>query len=439
MSFVKKYTAVYGNNQSYLLYSLNYPSPNLSDFSLRAFYADLFTGAASLVKMAFSNFISSVDQIVNAGTNTVINGIDQAGNYIGSLSANINSSGQWIVSTFSAANPRMVAAPFQKPAVRNIYYSTRVLHKLQANKITTMTQVATTMIAVSNDMKISFIPSGQTASIDSVNTPFKIKMLIDTTKLSTNGFSLADESRIKLYRYDDPSNSWILEGGIFSSDTVAAMVTHMSNYILGIELTNVTDTTAPDIYDYGPKQKTLTQDSMIYAKIKDNQYGVGVDWTKTFIVANKDTLNSSFDPANQMIFYNLSSKDNLSGNINITVYTSDYNGNTSSVQFGFVLTSVSEKNIPTKFYLSQNYPNPFNPTTKVDFSLAKESDAGISVYNSIGQYVTTLVEKRLASGNYTVDLDGSRLSSGIYFYSFSAKPTDGSPEYRETKKMVMVK
>jgi hypothetical protein len=101
-----------------------------------------------------------------------------------------------------------------------------------------------------------------------------------------------------------------------------------------------------------------------------------------------------------------------------------------------VLKILSE--IPEEFSLSQNYPNPFNPLTKIDFSLPKTGRVVITIYNLLGQEVTTLVNQRLDYGYHTVtwrgtDGAGRPVSSGVYF---SELRTRG---FRQTKKMLLLK
>ena len=88
---------------------------------------------------------------------------------------------------------------------------------------------------------------------------------------------------------------------------------------------------------------------------------------------------------------------------------------------------------PKAFVLFQNYPNPFNPTTTINYSLAKEGNVKLTVYNSIGSKVATIVNENKPAGNYTVQFNGSNLASGIYFYRIQA----GS--FIETKKMILLK
>ena len=58
--------------------------------------------------------------------------------------------------------------------------------------------------------------------------------------------------------------------------------------------------------------------------------------------------------------------------------------------------SVEEPNIsPAKFDLHQNYPNPFNPSTNIKFDLAENSHVSITIFNLVGQKVSTLVNRSL--------------------------------------------
>ena len=90
-------------------------------------------------------------------------------------------------------------------------------------------------------------------------------------------------------------------------------------------------------------------------------------------------------------------------------------------------------NAPHDFSLSQNYPNPFNPTTRINFSVPKNSHVTLNVYNITGQLVKQLVNSDMSIGNHTIDFDATHLASGIYFYRII------TPEFTATKKMVLVR
>lgn len=85
------------------------------------------------------------------------------------------------------------------------------------------------------------------------------------------------------------------------------------------------------------------------------------------------------------------------------------------------------------YTLLQNYPNPFNPTTNISFTLPNTEYVTLKVYDMLGKEVTTLMDKELTAGNYTVTFDASNLSSSVYFYTLKAG------KFTETKKMILTK
>jgi len=101
----------------------------------------------------------------------------------------------------------------------------------------------------------------------------------------------------------------------------------------------------------------------------------------------------------------------------------------------------------TSYKLMQNYPNPFNPTTKIKFTIPtstlnpspyqregnRERLITLKVYDVLGNEVATLVNEEKPAGNYEVEFDGSKLTSGIYFYRLQAI------DFNQTKKMVLIK
>jgi hypothetical protein len=66
------------------------------------------------------------------------------------------------------------------------------------------------------------------------------------------------------------------------------------------------------------------------------------------------------------------------------------------------------------------YPNPFNPSTNISFSLNKQENVQVSVYNIKGQRVKTIVDQNMLPGNKEIvwngnDNEGKPVSSGVYF------------------------
>ena len=98
--------------------------------------------------------------------------------------------------------------------------------------------------------------------------------------------------------------------------------------------------------------------------------------------------------------------------------------------------------LPTSFQLNQNFPNPFNPSTTISFDLPTRSKVTLTVFNLLGQKVSTLVDKDLTANSYKVEWDGrsdtgESVASGIYFYKLIAEAEDN--EFVETKKMMLLK
>lgn len=96
--------------------------------------------------------------------------------------------------------------------------------------------------------------------------------------------------------------------------------------------------------------------------------------------------------------------------------------------------------IPKEFSLSQNYPNPFNSSTKIKFALPNQGKVKIAIYDVIGNLVEVLINEHRHPGYHQLTLDGSRLSSGVYFYVIKIfDPANGTEIYTNTNKMILLK
>ena len=103
---------------------------------------------------------------------------------------------------------------------------------------------------------------------------------------------------------------------------------------------------------------------------------------------------------------------------------------------GGLPTSVQQTlaQLPDKFELYQSYPNPFNPSTNIKFSLGKDGNVNLSVYNVMGQLVKTIVDNSyMSKGEHEYNVNMDNFASGIYFYTLR----QGSNII--TKKMVLLK
>ncbi len=78
------------------------------------------------------------------------------------------------------------------------------------------------------------------------------------------------------------------------------------------------------------------------------------------------------------------------------------------------------------FILYQNFPNPFNPSTKIRFTILQGKsgntifrNASLKIYEITGKEISSLINQRLASGEYEIEFNSNNLSGGIYFYKLS--------------------
>ena len=86
-----------------------------------------------------------------------------------------------------------------------------------------------------------------------------------------------------------------------------------------------------------------------------------------------------------------------------------------------------------RFALAQNHPNPFNPVTTISYQLSAISNVKLTVYNVLGQKISTLVDERQKAGIYSVSFNGTNLNSGIYYYKLTAGA------FERTHKMILLK
>jgi len=102
------------------------------------------------------------------------------------------------------------------------------------------------------------------------------------------------------------------------------------------------------------------------------------------------------------------------------------------------LNTASIKNIPTEFKLHQNYPNPFNPSTTIRYDLPNDGFVNISILDSKGRLVKTLLNKKQSPGYKSInwnslDKNGDAVAAGLYFYSIKTN------ESLQSMKMILLK
>ena len=97
------------------------------------------------------------------------------------------------------------------------------------------------------------------------------------------------------------------------------------------------------------------------------------------------------------------------------------------------LKSVDAGFIPTEFKLIGVYPNPFNPAAAIDFQIAEKALTKIDLFNIEGRIVQQMNCGELSPGRHVYRLDGSALTSGMYFLRLQ------SGKQNSLKKVILLK
>jgi xylan 1,4-beta-xylosidase len=89
---------------------------------------------------------------------------------------------------------------------------------------------------------------------------------------------------------------------------------------------------------------------------------------------------------------------------------------------------------PDTFSLEQNYPNPFNPITNIRFSLPRQSEVSLKIYDITGREVASPVQNQLMpAGRHYIAFDASNLASGVYTYRLDAG------DFVRSKKLILIR
>ncbi len=116
-----------------------------------------------------------------------------------------------------------------------------------------------------------------------------------------------------------------------------------------------------------------------------------------------------------------------------TLRSRDFNGTLHNYPDRVSVKVEAGSAVVYEYRLAQNYPNPFNPSTRIEYGVKARGLVTIQLYDVLGRVVATLVNEVKDAGNYAVTFNASALSSGVYFYRYTA----GGKTF--TKQMLFVK
>jgi hypothetical protein len=95
-------------------------------------------------------------------------------------------------------------------------------------------------------------------------------------------------------------------------------------------------------------------------------------------------------------------QSNFPSNVDITLHDPNVAGNPA-------------RPVPINLSLTSVYPNPFNNSTTVTFNVATSERIELSLYDVLGREVSVLARGSFSPGEHRLTLDGSGLSTGLYY------------------------
>jgi hypothetical protein len=307
-----------------------------------------------------------------------------------------NSSASFNFNTLGLTNPSLVVEP--GGPLDNANYPSVTAHIINDKCIV---NIQFTLNALAGQLPLNIKTKLLTVSMDITNSSFTAGLIWDA--LNTGFFDNADVN-------------------------VVTTLTGSADIPLPVELTSFTAKYLNDKVHLNWVTKTEV-----------NNYGFNIErrtkedeWNSIGFVEGNGTTTESKE-------YSYSDKDIFTGG-NKFQYRLKQIDNDGSFEYSDV---VEVEVVPTQFELFQNYPNPFNPSTTIRFSLPKETQLKINVYNMLGENVGTIAEGTYEAGFHTVTFsaiggsasggNASTLSSGAYIYRIE------SDAFVQVKKMLLLK
>jgi hypothetical protein len=92
-----------------------------------------------------------------------------------------------------------------------------------------------------------------------------------------------------------------------------------------------------------------------------------------------------------------------------------------------------ELTVPKEFRVESVYPNPFNASTSVVFSLHRQGDVSLKVFDVLGREVAKQSMKAVSAGRHRINWTPNNVASGVYFMQLQAAGIT------EVKKVVLVR
>lgn len=294
--------------------------------------------------------------------------------------------------------------------------------------------------------------SGGNTDVTAVNTPWiywEIDNLVPTDPVTLR-FYYNDDQMATISEADLKLSFW---NGSIWDDSFTQSVDVTNNFI---EITLPTGAGWPStslfaIEDQGAPLPVVLSSFDIAA----NNRNITLNWVTESEINNKGfsierrlkTPDAGYNTWKEISFVNGKGNSNISVNYTYTdskLNTGAYQYRLKQVDFNGNYEYHSPANNsdivigkPGTFDISQNYPNPSNPKSKIDFQMPFDGKVSIKVYDILGREVASLINEYKPADFYTVEFDGTNISSGTYFYRIIAE--GDNQKFTKTLKMILVK
>ncbi len=249
-------------------------------------------------------------------------------------------------------------------------------------------------------------------------------LLSDSAENGISRWTAAGGWGLTTSQYYSPSNSFTdSPTGNYSNNTTRSLtlttpinVTATPVVILSFWYKHTIDTLDNAYVDVSNDNGSTWQSAKFYNKTAG-------EWTREVL----DVTSLAAGSANLKIRFSLISNGSI-------VADGIYIDNIKLTGYNAVTTGIISGNeSPSKFSLYQNYPNPFNPNTQINYTIASGGQVTLKIFDILGKEVATLVNEKQNPGSYSLNFDGSNLSSGLYYYRLE------SGNYSDTRKMILIR
>ncbi|MFN0156887.1 MAG: FG-GAP-like repeat-containing protein [Bacteroidota bacterium] len=193
----------------------------------------------------------------------------------------------------------------------------------------------------------------------------------------------------------------------------------ISALVVGPMSMDVADMDTDGDFDVVVGEHNLVNSASARLIIFENANGIGTSWVQHVV----HTGDEHHDGARVFDMDNDGDLDIISiGWNNAAVLLYENRAITSNSAFHPTSTNSPNEQgeIPTEFSLSQNFPNPFNPSTTIHYALPQPTNVRLTIYNTLGEQVATLINRMQPVGRYSAVWDATGVASGVYVYRLEA-------------------